>query len=58
MAESNKLQSVQNTMDELVTALEQATDLLEVEFLNTEGSGYETLLKCKKALAKAAAQEH
>lgn len=38
---------------DLVGALEDATEILRMEFLETEGSGRETLVKCEDALRKA-----
>lgn len=38
---------------ELINALREATDLLEMEFSQTEGTGRQTLLKCRGVLARA-----
>ena len=38
---------------DFVSALADATELLRMEFLETEGSGRETLVKCEDALRKA-----
>lgn len=56
MPEPSEPQARQSAQDDLVEALEDATKLLEIAFRDTEGSGYATLLKCKKALASAASQ--
>jgi hypothetical protein len=37
---------------DLVDALTQATEILETEFFDTEGSGRETLAKCEMALQR------
>jgi hypothetical protein len=37
---------------DLVGALEEATDILKLEFTGTKGSGSETLAKCEKALER------
>jgi hypothetical protein len=37
---------------DLVDALQQATDILKMEFADTEGSGRETLDRCEKALQR------
>ncbi len=37
---------------DLVEALAQATDILKMEFSDTDGSGHETLVKCEKALQR------
>jgi hypothetical protein len=37
---------------DLVDALQEATDILKMEFADTEGSGRETLDKCEKALQR------
>jgi hypothetical protein len=37
---------------DLVDALQQATDILRMEFTGTEGSGSETLAKCEKVLQR------
>ena len=36
----------------LIEALQQATEILKMEFSDTEGSGRETLVKCEKALRR------
>ncbi len=38
---------------DLVEALAQATDILKMEFADTDGSGHETLVKCEKVLQRA-----
>jgi hypothetical protein len=37
---------------DLLEALQQATEILKMEFSDTEGSGRETLVKCEKALRR------
>ena len=37
---------------DLVEALAQATDILKMEFADTDGSGHETLVKCEKVLKR------
>ncbi|HUC53336.1 MAG TPA: hypothetical protein VMR90_04785 [Candidatus Cybelea sp.] len=37
---------------DLVDALQQATELLKMEFSDTEGSGHQTLVKCEKVLER------
>jgi hypothetical protein len=37
---------------DLVEALQEATDILKMEFADTDGSGRETLHKCEKALQR------
>lgn len=38
---------------DLVAALEDATEILKMEFFETEGSGRQTLVKCEDALRRA-----
>jgi hypothetical protein len=38
---------------DIVEALEQATEILKMQFLGTEGSGRETLAICEKVLRRA-----
>ncbi len=38
---------------DLVEALAQATDILKMEFADTDGSGHETLVKCEKVLQRS-----
>ena len=37
---------------DLVEALAEAAQILEMEFADTDGSGHETLVKCEKALQR------
>ncbi len=37
---------------DLVEALAQATDILKMEFADTDGSGHQTLVKCEKVLQR------
>jgi hypothetical protein len=37
---------------EVIDALQQATEILKMEFSETEGSGRQTLVKCEKALQR------
>jgi hypothetical protein len=37
---------------DLVAALAQPTEILKMEFADTRGSGYETLVKCEKVLQR------
>lgn len=51
-ADRTDLENVAAPRD-FVSALAVATELLRMEFLETEGSGRETLVKCEDALRKA-----
>jgi hypothetical protein len=49
----NMAERVIEDSPEMVEALQQATEILKLEFSDSEGSGRETLLKCERVLDRA-----
>jgi hypothetical protein len=51
-ASEGSMERVLTDSPDLVDALQEATDILKLEFTGTQGSGSETLAKCEKALER------
>jgi hypothetical protein len=52
MRSANGSERVIEDSPDMVEALQQAAEILEMEFTDTEGSGRETLAKCEKVLER------